>query len=277
MATDGGHTYRGSLRAAIFDWAGTTIDYGSRAPAGVFVEVFNNRGVPITIEQARGPMGMHKRDHIATLLELPTIAEKWREVHGHKPGDADIQSLYDELVPMQIACLRDYAQLIPGALDAAAACRARGMKVGANTGYNREMANIVLEEAARQGYLPDASANVDDVPAGRPHPYMCYLLAVRLEVYPMSALVKVGDTIPDIDEGLNAGMWTVAVAKTGNEIGLTEAEIAALPQAELSHRLEAARQKLAAAGAHYVIDGVADLPPVLDAINARLANGERPG
>jgi phosphonoacetaldehyde hydrolase len=268
--------YRGPLRAVIFDWAGTTIDYGSRAPAGVFVSVFERRGVPITMSQARGPMGMHKRDHIAALLAVPEIAEKWHDVHGHAPTDADIQSLYEELVPLQIACLRDYAQLIPGTLEAVAACRARGMKVGANTGYNREMANIVLEEAKRQGYEPGAAVNVDDVPAGRPHPYMCYLLAVRLQVYPMSSMIKVGDTVPDIEEGLNAAMWTVAVAKTGNEIGLTEEEIAELPPEGLSVRLDGARRRLAAAGAHYVIHGIGDLPPILDEIEARLARGECP-
>lgn len=268
--------YRGPLRAAIFDWAGTTVDYGSRAPAGVFIEVFKRRAVPITVEQARGPMGMHKRDHIAALLALPAVTAMWRELHGRPPEDADVQSMYDELVPLQLACLRDYADVIPGTVEAVDACRRRGMKIGSTTGYNRPMIDLLLGEARRRGYEPDCAVCVDDVPAGRPHPYMALRAAILLESYPMEAIVKVGDTAQDVYEGLNAGMWTVAVAKTGNEIGLSEAEVAALPADELASRLAHAYERLRAAGAHEVIDGIGDLPAVLDAIDARLAKGERP-
>lgn len=268
--------YRGPLRAVIFDWAGTTVDYGSRAPAGVFIEVFKRRGVPITIEQARGPMGMHKRDHIAALLELPAVSAMWRELHGRPASDADVQSMYQELVPLQLACLADYADVIPGTLETVEHCRKRGLKIGSTTGYNRPMMDLLLEEARRRGYAPDCAISGDEVPAGRPHPYMALLAAVQLQAYPMEAIVKVGDTVPDIHEGLNAGMWTVAIAKTGNEIGLSEDDVAALPKEELDVRLAAAYERLRAAGAHYVIDGVGDLPPVLDQIEARLARGERP-
>lgn len=268
--------YRGPLRAAIFDWAGTTVDYGSRAPAGVFIEVFKRRGVPITIAQARGPMGMHKRDHIAALLALPAVAAMWRELHGRPPGDADVQSMYQELVPLQLACLRDYADVVPGTRETVEHCRKRGMQIGSTTGYNRPMIDLLLEEAKRRGYEPDCAVCVDDVPAGRPHPYMALRAAILLEAYPMQAIVKVGDTAQDVYEGLNAGMWTVAVAKTGNEIGLSEAEVAALPPDELATRLARAYERLRAAGAHYVMDGVGDVPHVLDAIEARLAKGERP-
>ena len=273
MAADA-QRYRGRLTAVIFDWAGTTVDYGSRAPAGVFVEVFRRRDVPITVEQARGPMGLHKRDHLAALLAMPPVEALWRERHGAAPGEGDIDALYAELVVLQTACLPDYADVIPGTLEAVAECRRRGLKIGSTTGYNGEMLSVLSREAARHGYEPDCAISVDDVPAGRPHPYMCYLAAIRLQAYPMESMVKVGDTVPDIQEGQNAGMWTVAVAKTGNEIGLSQAEVAALPPQDLAERLERARGRLA--GAHYVIDGVGDLPPVLDAIEARLAQGERP-
>jgi phosphonoacetaldehyde hydrolase len=150
------------------------------------------------------------------------------------------------------------------------------MKIGSTTGYNRPMIDLLLAEAARTGYEPDCAICVDDVPAGRPHPYMALRAAIVMEIYPMEAVVKVGDTAQDVYEGLNAGMWTVGVTKTGNELGLSEAEVDALRADELAARLERAREHLLAAGAHYVIDGVAALPPLLDAIEARLAKGERP-
>jgi phosphonoacetaldehyde hydrolase len=187
-----------------------------------------------------------------------------------------VQALYEELIPLQLACLADHADLVPGALEAVEEFRSRGLKIGTSTGYNGEMLRVVLTEAERRGFTPDCAVSVDDVPAGRPHPWMAVQCALRLEVYPWEACVKIGDTVPDVLEGLNAGMWTVAVAKTGNEIGLPLAEVEALPPAELKERLAAAYERLRAAGAHYVVDGIGDAPAMLDEIEARLAKGERP-
>ena len=105
---------------------------------------------------------------------------------------------------------------------------------------------------------------------------MCLRNAEKLGVYPMEACVKIGDTVPDVEEGLNAGMWTVGLAKSGNELGMNEQEIAALPADRLQARLEHARQRLAAAGAHHVVDTIADVLPVIDRIQERIAAGERP-
>ena len=266
----------GRLRAVILDLAGTVVDYGSCAPAGVFIEVFKRRGVEITIAEARAPMGAHKREHIAAVAAMPEVAARWLAAHGAPAADADIDALYADLIPLQVACLPEFSDLIPGAMDAIAAFRGRGLKVATTTGYNREMTDVVLGEMSRQGFEPDVAICVDDVPAGRPEPWMALLAAMRLRAYPVSACVKVGDTMPDIAEGLNAGMWTVAVAATGNELGLSLAEAAALPAAEFEARMEIARDRLSAAGAHYVVDSLADVPAPLDEIEQRLARGERP-
>lgn len=269
-------TYRGPLKAVILDWAGTIVDYGCCAPAAVFVEVFRRKGVAITMEQARGPMGLHKRAHIEALAKVDPVASLWREAHGAPCGAGDVEEMFRDFVPLQMACLAQYADLIPGTLEAVGEFRRRGIKIGATTGYTREMLDVLLEEASRRGFTPDCAVSSTEVPAGRPHPWMCFEAAKRLELYPMEAFVKIGDTTPDVHEGLNAGMWTIAVAKTGNEVGLTEAEIAALDRPDLDERLERARRRLREAGAHYVVDSIADTPPVLDEINGRLARGERP-
>ena len=115
-----------------------------------------------------------------------------------------------------------------------------------------------------------ASAPTKRLPGG-PAPWMCMLNAMELNVYPMRAFVKIGDTLPDIAEGLNAGMWTIAVTQSGNEFGLSAADVAALDRREISARNKAIEQRMHAAGAHYVIATIADVPPILDAIDARLA------
>jgi len=187
-----------------------------------------------------------------------------------------VQAMFEEFVPLQLDCLAEYADLIPGTLDAVAELRARGIKIGSTTGYTREMMELLLREAGDRGYEPDATVCASDVPAGRPEPWMCLANAQTLGIFPMEACVKIGDTLPDIDEGLNAGMWTIGLAKTGNEVGLNEQEIAELPAAELQRRLDRAYQRMAQSGAHYVVDTVAEVLPLIDQIQERLASGERP-
>ncbi|MBI1388153.1 MAG: phosphonoacetaldehyde hydrolase [bacterium] len=269
-------TYRGPLQAAIFDWAGTTVDYGCFAPAVVFIEVFKNHGVEINMEQARGPMGAAKREHIKMISQMEPVAEAWRAKHGSECSEADIDTMYQEFIPLQLKCILDYNELVPGVIDTMRDIRGRRMKIGSTTGYNREMMELVAGDAKKHGYSPDADTCASDVPAGRPEPWMCLKIAQELRVYPMEAVVKIGDTVPDIDEGLNANMWTVGVVMSGNEMGLRPAEVNFGDDKTLNKKREKAYLKLAQAGAHYVIDSVIDLPAVLDDINARLARGERP-
>ena len=269
-------SYRGPLKAVILDWAGTTMDYGCYAPAVVFVEVYKRKNVPITIEQARVPMGAHKKVHIREISKMEEVSQLWERVHGRKPTDDDVEDMFRDFVPLQLDCLASYADLIPGTVEAVAAFRKRGLKIGSTTGYTGEMMKLLLEEAKKRGYEPDFSVCATDVPAGRPHPWMCFKNAMDLQVYPMEALVKVGDTLPDIGEGLNAGMWTIGLTKTGNEVGLTEEEINALDPEVRERKLARAYQRMSQAGAHYVVDGIGDVEPLLDDINARLARGERP-
>jgi len=273
-ASPGRHT--GPLKAVILDWAGTVVDYGSCAPAGVFVEVFARHGVPITMTQARGPMGSEKRAHIAAITAMPEVADAWQRTHGRLCTDADIDEMYAEFVPLQIESLPRFADTIPGTTEAVAEFRSRGLKIGTTTGYNAEMMRVLAPEAAKSGFKPDCIVSSNMVPEGRPAPWMALKAATLMSVYPMSAIVKIGDTVPDIHEGLNAGMWTIAVAATGNELGLSHAEAAALPAGEREERLARAHERLHAAGAHYVVDGIADVPPILDRIEARMAKGERP-
>jgi phosphonoacetaldehyde hydrolase len=269
-------SYRGPLKAILLDWAGTTMDYGCYAPAVVFIEVYKRQGVPISIEEARAPMGAHKKVHIRKISQNEAVAERWQEAHGRKPNEDDVRAMFEEFIPLQLACLTDYADLIPGTVEAVADFRRRGLKIGSTTGYMREMMDILLVEAKKRGYEPDASVCASEVPAGRPEPWMCVQNAMNLGIYPFESMVKVDDTLPGIDEGLNAGMWTIGLAKTGNEIGLNEAEINALDPDILARRLDSAKERMWHSGAHYVVDGIWDVPPLLDDINARLARGERP-
>ena len=269
-------SYRGPLKAILLDWAGTTMDYGCYAPAVVFVQVYERKGVPISVQEARVPMGAHKKVHIRKISQLERVRERWQQTHGRAPNEDDVEAMFQDFIPLQMNVLADYADLIPGTLEAIQEFRARGLKIGSTTGYTREMMGLLQSEAAKRGYVPDSTVCATDVPEGRPAPFMCLQNMLNLQVYPPEAIVKVDDTLPGIEEGLNAGMWTIGLAKTGNEIGLNAQEISKLATDDLKTKLQRAYARMAQSGAHYVVDGIWDVPMVLDEIGERLKRGERP-
>jgi phosphonoacetaldehyde hydrolase len=204
------------------------------------------------------------------------VRRRWQETHHRLPDDSDVDAMFADFVPLQLKCLSDYSKLIPGTLEAVKECRRRGYKIGSTTGYLPEMMAINQKDAEKQGYVPDASVSAGQVPAGRPYPFMCLKNMIDLQVWPVEACVKVDDTIPGVEEGLNAGMWTVGFAVSGNEVGLQLHEWKALPEAEKATRRERAYRRMETCGAHYVVDDITGLIPCLDDIERRLKRGEKP-
>ncbi len=265
------------VAAVVFDFAGTVVDYGSCAPLAAFLDVFAAFGVPVSAAVARGPMGSNKRDHIAEILRAPGVARDWARAHGGAaPGEADVDAIYAAFTPLNVAAARARAAPVPGAVELLAALRARGVKVGGNSGYNAEIMEAVVGGAAEHGLRLDA-VECAGARNGRPKPWMSTRVLEALDVFPLGACVKVDDTVPGIAEGLNAGLWTVGVARSGNELGLPLAEADALQRErpdEYAALMAAARARLEGAGAHYVVDSVAELLPVIDDIEARMQRGE---
>jgi len=268
--------YVGPIEAVIMDWAGTTVDFGSMAPIRAFQRLFAEEGLPISEAEARGPMGTEKREHIRQLCAHPRIRDAWKEVKGEYPTDADIDRMYDDFVPLQIDAIAQTAELIPGLTEALDWMRANDIRIGGNTGYASTMIEGLLARAAEQGYTPDSNVCATEVPKGRPYPHMSLKNAMDLGVQHLCACVKIDDTLTGIEEGLNAGMWTIGVAVSGNEVGMSLEDWQALSTEEQELRRTAAYQRMTASGAHYVIDSIADMIPCLEDIAARLAVGEKP-
>lgn len=266
----------GHLKAVVFDWAGTVIDFGSFAPMGVFVEAFARFGVDVTIPEAREPMGRPKWDHIEAMLAQPRINAAWIAKHGRAPGHDDIKVVYDVFVPMNEQVVDQYADLVPGTVDVVNALRAQGLKVGSTTGYTRSIMERVVPLAKAQGYEADNLVCAGDLPQGRPTPMNMYKCFLDLNVWPASAVVKVDDTGVGIDEGREAGCWTVGLALSGNEAGVTPDELARMSLDEIGALRQKASVVLQRHRPDYIIDTVADLLPIIETIEARLARGERP-
>ena len=112
--------------------------------------------------------------------------------------------------------------------------------------------------------------------AGRPAPFLLHEAARRMEVFPMWRIVKVDDTPVGVEAGRNAGCWSIGVTRTGNCVGLSKEEFDALSHDEQSASVAEAAERMAAAGAHAVIESVADLRPVLLDLDQRCSSGDRP-
>ena len=265
-----------ALKAAVFDWAGTTIDFGSRAPMGAFIEVFRQFGVEIAVAEARQPMGLPKWDHIRALGDIPRIADAWRQAHGAAFTDADADRIHEVFEPLNARVVTDYAELIPGTVETVEALRGRGLKIGSTTGYTRAIMQPLLPLAAEQGYAPDNLVCAGDLPAGRPSPLMMYKCFLDLAVWPAAAVVNVDDTTPGVREAAAAGSWAVGIALSGNAVGLSREELEATSAADIAGLREPAAAMLRDSGAHYVVDSIADLMPVIEEIEGRLASGELP-
>lgn len=268
--------YLGTVKAVVLDWAGTVIDCGVFSPAGAFMTIFEEEGVPVTNDEARGPMGMHKRAHIVKMLDMDSVRARWIKAKGQPPTEADIDRLYSKFVPKNIEALEQHSKLIEGTVECIKELRKMGIKIGSCTGYPSDIVNRLKPLAEKQGYVPDVYVTADEVPAARPMPYMVWLNAIRMVVSPVESVVKVDDTVDGIREGTSAGCWTVGVAKTGNYVAASQKELDSMPSDELERKLQNAYERLHDAGSHYVIDTIKDLPDVIRDINRRMAMGDRP-
>ena len=268
-------TYR-HLKAVIVDWAGTTVDFGSLAPVAALQRVFEENDVPVTPAEVREHMGTLKKDQIRSMLAGERLAGAWASEHGAPPSETDVERIFTEFLPRQTAILAEFSEPIPGAVDAVNSWRDDGLRIGSTTGYTRELLDVVMAAAAPQGYAPDASVTPDEAGGGRPMPFMCYRNAILLGVFPLWNCVKIGDTLSDIAEGQNAGMWTIGITATGNEIGLSLADWQALSAETRATKQQEAARRLSAAGAHYTAPSVADCAPLFEEIERRIAAGEKP-
>ena len=262
------------IQAAILDWAGTVVDHGSRAPMGAFVRAFAQFGVAISIADARGPMGMAKWDHIRAVGQTPSVAAAWRARHGRAFAERDVEAIFEVFEPMNIAAVHDHADIVPGAIAAIDALHAGGIRIAGTTGYTRPIMDVLEPLAAAAGYAPEFTVCAGDLPAGRPSPLMMWYAMAKLGVWPAATVVKVDDTAPGIAEGAAAGTWTVGIALTGNAVGLSAEELAALSADKRARVREQAAVELR--DADMVIDSIAELPQAIAALDARLAAGERP-
>jgi len=248
------------IKAVIFDWAGTTVDYGCFAPVKGFIDGFKSIGIDITNEMARKPMGLLKIDHaraIAAMLDKPISEEQ-------------LLKAYEVFEETLFANIEQHCDIKDYIVETVAALRELGIKIGSTTGYTSAMMERVKPKAAEQGYAPDFCIAPDQTVKGRPYPYMIWNNLMQFGIADPREAVKIGDTAADIEEGKNADCWTVGVIMGSSDLGLARDEVAALSNEELNERKAFVRAGYYKAGADYIINDMNELLGVIDDINRRL-------
>lgn len=248
------------IKAVIFDWAGTTVDFGCMAPVQAFVEVFKQYGIEPTMKEVREPMGMLKIDHIRTMLGMDRIRNLWAEKYGREPGEEDVKALYAIFEEKLLSILPDYSGLKPGVAETVDHLRRNGIRIGSTTGYNDKMMEIVVREAKKQGYEPDVWFSPDSAgQKGRPYPYMIFRNMEAMDIKKVRRVLKVGDTVSDIKEGRNAGVWSAGIVIGSSEMGLTEQEYNSLTPEEKKRKCQEVSDRFLAAGADKIFYTIEDL------------------
>ena len=248
------------IKAVIFDWAGTTVDFGCMAPVQAFMEVFKAYGIEPTMEEVRGPMGMLKIDHIRTMLKMDRIKTCWMEKYGKEQGEEEAQQLYGIFEEKLLSILPNFSDPKPGVVDVVNRLRRNGFKIGSTTGYTDKMMDIVAPIAEEKGYAPDVWFSPDSTnQKGRPYPYMIFRNIEALGIKKVRRVLKVGDTVSDIKEGKNAGVWSAGIVVGSSEMGLTLEEYEALSEEEKETRCREVADKFLDAGADKVFYTIEDL------------------
>ena len=261
------------VKLVVFDWAGTTVDYGCIAPLAVFERIFENKNIHLTREEILKPMGMGKRDHIETLLSTEEATRQWKEIYQRDWTQEDIDVMFAQFNTELLNVLTNYCTPIDGVLETIAKLREMGLIIGSTTGYTREMMDIVEKGAKEQGYAPDYTVTSDMTEGyGRPYPYMLYENMKHFGVSPVSSVVKVGDTAADIKEGKNAGAWSIGIIEGSSAANMTLEMAATLSEEEREARFAHAESILKNAGADYVIRTIRELPQAIEEINQKMAN-----
>lgn len=252
------------IEAVVFDWAGTTVDFGCFAPVQAFVEVFKQYGVEPTMEEVREPMGMLKIDHIRTMLKMPRIHQCWVEKYGKEPGEEEAQQLFSIFEEKLLNILHLYADPKPGVVETVNALKEKGIRIGSTTGYTDKMMEIIIPIAREKGYEPECWFSPDSTgQKGRPYPYMIFRNMETLGIDDVRKVLKVGDTASDIKEGKHAGVWSAGVIVGSSEMGLTEEEYEVLSPEEKEAKCKETEEKFRKAGADIVFRTLEELKVAL--------------
>ena len=274
--------YNKKIKGIILDNSGTFVDPFVIAPAIAFVEVFKKFDINITMEESRIPMGIRKDLHIKKILQIPEVQNRWINKYCRESNNNDIMNIYNEFIPIQLKILPKYCNLLPKVVETVDILKQQGIKFGTTTGFSREMTNCILENIKDKGLTFDNTVAGDDFNnlnlGTRPKPFMIYKNMEKLNISDINTIVKIDDTITGIQEGTNAGCWTIGIANYSTYMNIESIEQwETMSNKEKYEKKQYVRNKMIEeSDAHYIINEFEEIIPVIEDINLRLHLGEKP-
>jgi len=269
----------------ILDFSGTCVDAFTLAPASAFIDVFKKYKIDICIENAvKKPMGLYKYDHIKYILNMNDVKNQWYREYNRDIKEYDINNIYNDFIKLQVEILPKYCIPLPKVVETMNFLRNTGIKFGGCSGFNREMIDKILDNTKDKGLYFDSTFLADDIKdknkhylGGRPYPYMIYENLFNLDNKNIASVIKVDDSIIGIEEGNNAGCWTVGICNYSNYINVnTLEEYNKMSDSEKFEKKEYSKNKFKnESNADYIIGEFDELIAVVDDINKRLKNGEK--
>ena len=257
------------IKLVIFDWAGTTIDFGCMAPVYAFKQAFKEIDIDVTFEEIRKPMGMLKIDHIKTMFEMKSIKDQFLEKKKRNYNDEDINLVYELFEKILFKDLELYTNPIPGVLETVQRLKEMNIKIGSTTGYTSKMIRVVAPRAKINGYSPGFLATADMTGKGRPDPSMIELNKIFFEIKNSSEVLKVGDTVSDILEGKNANCISACVIEGSSELGLSEKEFNETSLEVLEKESRRVYNTFKKYEPDYILNKITDLIPIIESLNKK--------
>jgi phosphonatase-like hydrolase len=209
-----------------FDLGGTTVHDRGEVPAA-FTAAVRDAGLSIDPADLHALRGSSKYDALRRLLGPAAPPSRLDEVYGRFQGDLIARLAVSH--PLSIAGVRESFTRLRGA----------DIRVAVTSGFDRKIVDVVMK-AVDWADLIDVCVCSDDVPQGRPAPYMIFRAMEQTGVLDVRDVAVVGDTVRDMEAGWNAGVaYRVAVLTGAHD-----------------------RDTLRAAPHTHIVDSVADVPSI---------------
>jgi phosphonatase-like hydrolase len=196
-----------SVKLVVFDIAGTTV-FDNSGVATAFRNAFKQYGFTIEKKDIQPLMGYKKPVAIRSMLEKL----------GADFNEELVNEIHNEFQTEMLDHYEYSAEIkaMPGAEGVMLELKEKGLKIALNTGFSRVIADKIVNRMQwmEKGLIDDYIAS-DEVPEGRPQPFMIQALMERAGISDPGEVIKIGDTKVDVNEGFNAGCSLVIAVTTG--------------------------------------------------------------
>ena len=261
------------IKACIFDLGGTIVDKYSLSPLLSLQKAYSLKKLYVPNKLIIKDMGKHKFEHIRELCNENLINTQFRIHNDRDISTIDMESIFNDFNDIQIQYMNMNLNIIPETSSIIHYLRQNDIKVGITTGFNNVQMNIAVDKLRYNHIIIDSAVSSEF--SSRPLPHMIRKNMNNLQIEDPKQVIKIDDTCVGIQEGINAGCYTVGVARWSVNMDMFSLDTLtkeAFTEAcfnhtdIINHKLIESRRRLKEAGADFVIDTLDELPSIIKSI-----------